>query len=36
MGVLKECIESIDIKPLQFQSDGEVGPNWGTLEKFTI
>jgi DNA polymerase I-like protein with 3'-5' exonuclease and polymerase domains len=35
MGVLKECMEGIacDVPLL---SDGEVGPNWGTLEKFVI
>jgi DNA polymerase I-like protein with 3'-5' exonuclease and polymerase domains len=35
MGVLKECMEGIacDVPLL---SDGEVGPNWGTLEKFAV
>lgn len=32
MRVLNECIESIDIKPLIMLSDGEIGPNWGTLK----
>lgn len=33
MGVLKECIESVDLA-VPMLSDGEVGPNWGTLEKW--
>lgn len=35
MGVLKECMEGIacDVPLL---SDGEVGPNWGTMEKFAV
>lgn len=36
MTVLNECMESVDIKPLVMKSDGEIGPNWGTLEKFSI
>ena len=31
MTVLKECMASVDIKPLGIQSDGEVGSSWGTL-----
>ena len=34
MAVLKECMASVDIKPLTMQSDGEAGPSWGTLEAF--
>lgn len=34
MGVLKECMLSIDVKPMEMKSDGEVGPSWGQLEKF--
>jgi DNA polymerase I-like protein with 3'-5' exonuclease and polymerase domains len=36
MMVLKDNISSIDIKPLVMQSDGEVGPSWGELEKFAV
>jgi DNA polymerase I-like protein with 3'-5' exonuclease and polymerase domains len=36
MGVLKECMAMPDIKPLVFKSSGEIGPNWGTLEKFVV
>jgi DNA polymerase I-like protein with 3'-5' exonuclease and polymerase domains len=36
MRVLKDCISSVDIKPLVMQSEGEVGPSWGQLEKFTV
>ena len=36
MKVLKDCISSIDIKPLVMQSDGEIGPSWGQLEKFEV
>jgi len=32
MSVLKECMASIDIKPLTFRSSGEVGPSWGALK----
>jgi DNA polymerase I-like protein with 3'-5' exonuclease and polymerase domains len=34
MGVLEECMLSIDVKPLLMKSDGEKGPNWGALAKF--
>lgn len=36
MKVLKECIASVDIKPLVMKSDSEIGPSWGQLEKFTV
>lgn len=32
MGVLGECIESIDVAPMIMLSDGEVGDSWGTLQ----
>jgi DNA polymerase I-like protein with 3'-5' exonuclease and polymerase domains len=31
MNVLKECMASIDIKPLTFRSSGEAGQSWGSL-----
>ena len=36
MNLLKECMSSVDVKPLVMQSDGEVGPSWGRLEKFNV
>lgn len=36
MGVLEECMLSIDVSPMSMKSDGEVGPNWGTLSKFAV
>lgn len=36
MQVLKDIISSVDIKPLVMQSDGETGPNWGSLTKFAV
>jgi DNA polymerase I-like protein with 3'-5' exonuclease and polymerase domains len=34
MAVLKECMSSVDIKPLVMQSDGEIGSSWGALKAF--
>ena len=34
MNVLKECMASIDIKPLTFRSSGEVGSSWGALKSW--
>jgi DNA polymerase I-like protein with 3'-5' exonuclease and polymerase domains len=36
MTVLRDCIASVDIKPLTMRSDGEIGPSWGQLKKFSI
>ena len=36
MKVLEECMLSIDVKPLSMKSDGEIGPNWGTLKAYPI
>jgi DNA polymerase I-like protein with 3'-5' exonuclease and polymerase domains len=36
MEVLRDCMLSIDVKPLSMKSDGEVGPNWGTLKAYPI
>jgi DNA polymerase I-like protein with 3'-5' exonuclease and polymerase domains len=36
MQVLKECMLSIDVDPMKMNSDGEVGPNWGALQKFAV
>ena len=36
MNVLKECMLSIDVKPMEMKSNGEVGPNWGALKEFSI
>lgn len=33
MAVLKECMESLEFDVLML-SDGKIGPNWGTLEKY--
>ena len=34
MQVLNECMASVDVSPLTMRSDGEVGPNWGSLVKW--
>jgi DNA polymerase I-like protein with 3'-5' exonuclease and polymerase domains len=34
MAVIKECMSSVDIKPLVMQSDGEIGSSWGALKAF--
>ena len=36
MQVLKECMLSIDVKPMEMKSDGEVGPSWGDLKPFAV
>lgn len=35
MTVLRDCMQSVEVD-VPMLSDGEVGPNWGTLEKFAI
>lgn len=34
MGVLRECMQSIETDDVQMLSDGEMGPSWGKLEAF--
>ncbi len=35
MTVLKECMESVECS-VPLLSDGEIGPNWGTLKEFEV
>jgi hypothetical protein len=35
MNVLKECMLSIDVKPMEMKSNGEVGSTWGTLKPWS-
>lgn len=35
MTVLRDCMQSVEVD-IPMLSDGEVGPNWGTLEKYSV
>lgn len=35
MTLLRDCMQSVEVD-LPMLSDGEIGPNWGTLEKYEI
>jgi DNA polymerase I-like protein with 3'-5' exonuclease and polymerase domains len=36
MTVLRDCMQSVETDDTVMLSDGEVGPNWGKLEKYAI
>ncbi len=36
MTVLRDCMQSIEVPPLTMLSDGEIGPNWGTLKGYAV
>lgn len=36
MTVLRDCMQSIETPPITMLSDGEVGPSWGKLEKYSV
>jgi DNA polymerase I-like protein with 3'-5' exonuclease and polymerase domains len=36
MTVLRDCMQSVETDDIPMLSDGEVGPNWGKLEKYAI
>ena len=36
MTILRDCMSSVDVKPLMMRSDGKVGPTWGDLKGYEI
>lgn len=36
MTVLRDCMQSVETDQMMMLSDGEVGPNWGTLEAYAV